>query len=163
MSARYASIVAGKCPPTLLERAKLGSSGGATDQRSILGPDMCRHSHLAGRRVDHDQIQIEHSVTIGAKQFALTHWGDRWSAPNGPPADFRHGGSERLGDQVSARSFRSDMSDPSLPCSNPVWPLRGSQNDRSCRSSDRFETSAARLPVSQRRRIDRTNIGSHAE
>ena len=52
--------------------------------------------------------------------IALTQWGDRWIAPDGPPITFRHGCGEALHTEITCRSCRERVApDAVTPAPGP--------------------------------------------
>jgi DNA-binding HxlR family transcriptional regulator len=59
---------------------------------------MVRQADAAGSSY-HEYVLTEKGRELQSAIVALTHWGDRWVAPDGPPVIFRHtgcGGAVRL-------------------------------------------------------------------
>jgi DNA-binding HxlR family transcriptional regulator len=58
---------------------------------------------LAGQTDQHEYVPTDMGRDLGGVLVALTEWGDRWAAPEGPPILFRHADEEGCGGAVTAQ------------------------------------------------------------
>ncbi len=92
-----------------------------------------------------EYLLTEKGRDLAPALVALTEWGDRWSAPDGPPVRYRHGtcGSEVAHEVVCATCGRIDAADELQALPGPGMPA-----DRAERMRQRLAGPRADRPIS---------------